>query len=502
MSWFLKTSVVLGMLCWVATGVGRAVEFHPLFSDGAVLQQEREVPVWGKARPGDQVKVTLGKVSAEAQADADGKWMVHLPKMPVGGPFELVAEAAGQRAVSQDVYVGEVWLVSGQSNVGLRLKDATGGARAIEESEDPLLRVFEVPAGSSDEPVELEGGSWVPSSPGRSGSFSAVAYFFAQGLRAELKVPVGVIVSEVGGSQIESWTSRRKTEERFPWTLRSWESTRQSLARQFPDQEEPPSVQRGSIRWGKGTERAFRYFRGPTRIFNAMIYPLFPVSVRAVVWYQGESNQGQAHQYRSRLPAMIEDWREHWGQEEMPFLIVMLPGYGRPDQGFTYELRDAQFETFRKVPHTALAIGVDLGDEREVHPPNKRPLGERLTRLALATQYGKPITPTGPLYREAEFRSGEVVIHFDYAEAGLEVRGEELSGFLIAGDDEKFVPAQARIVGQTVVVSSPDVPNPVAVRYAWTNTPTLTLWSTEGLPAAPFRTDDFTLKTNWDARRR
>jgi sialate O-acetylesterase len=459
-----------------------------------------KAPVWGAAADGTEVTVQIQGKSASATA-TNGKWLVHLPPLTADEGTTLTITGGGQSQVIKDVAVGEVWFCSGQSNMGLLLRDATGGDNAIANSADPHLRYFRTLYRASDDPLPLEGGSWVKSGSETARSFSAVAYFFAKELRSELGVPVGIIVSELGGTTIDAWTSRAILAEETPWVLKSWESTKQSLARNHPDMPTPPNVQYHKGSFTALNDLEIRYFKGPGRLFGGMVYGIAPYAVRGVVWYQGESDQGQAHSYRSRFPKMIRDWRQHWKREDLPFLFVMLPGYGMPTQGYTYELRDAQFHTLRTVPNTGMAIGVDLGDEREVHPPNKLPLALRISRLALSKLYGFRLTPTGPLYRSVTFANGEATVEFDHAESGLAVKGAALHGFLIAGADQVFHPATARIVNeQRVVVRSTEAPQPVAVRYAWTNTPTLTLWTTEGLPAAPFRTDEFPLITNWQRK--
>lgn len=473
---------------------------HRLFHRGAVLQRGVELPIWGEAAEGRTVSVSIQGHTVQTRADG-GRWRLTLPPLREGGPFTLTVSTPGQVIEFEDVLVGEVWLCAGQSNMGFPLRQSVGGPEAVAGSRDERLRFFNVPFVAADEPQPLTDGVWVAASPESAGGFSAVGYHFGRELRQHLDVPVGVVVAQLGGTQIQAWMSGPLLRERFPWLLRSWQSTKLSLARHHAGQPTPPDVQRHTGSFTQLSELELRYFKGTGRLFNGMIAPLAPFAFRGSVWYQGESDQGQAHQYRIWLAALIEDWRRHFEQENLPFLVVMLPGYGRPDQGFTMELRDAQLRVARTTPGTHLAIAVDLGDERNVHPPNKRPVAERLARLARAAVYDEPITPTGPIFRDVTFESGRALIAFDHVGGGLEVHGETLSGFTLAGSDEVFHPATAWIEGDRVVVEAPAVPDPVAVRYAWTNTPRLTLWNAQGLPAAPFRSDDFTLRTHWNARR-
>ena len=474
---------------------------HRLFRSGAVLQQGMPLVIWGEAP--DQAQVTVSIQNHRVQTCAEkGRWKLILPALEPGGPWVLTISTHDQILQFDDILVGEVWLCAGQSNMGFPLKQSHDGAAAIAGANDASLRFFKVPFVAANQPQPLDTGDWIVVTPESAGGLSAVAYHFARVLRQHRQVPVGIIVAQLGGTQIQAWMSTPLLKRQFPWLLKSWENTQQSLAKQYPHLPNPGAVQRHSGSFTKLNDLELRHFKGTGRLFNGMIAPLLPYAIRGVVWYQGESDQGQAWNYRRWLPALIRDWREHFEQPDLPFLIVMLPGFGRADQGFTYELRDAQFHTIRTVPHTYLANAVDLGDEREVHPPQKQLVGERLARLARAEVYGESITPTGPLYRQTIFESSKAIVYFDHLGEGLEQRGPTLSGFMLAGADEVFHPAAATIEGDTVVVHTQAVPNPVAVRYAWTNTPRLTLWSKQGLPAAPFRSDDFVLRTHWDVHRK
>jgi sialate O-acetylesterase len=407
--------------------------------------------------------------------------------------------------------VGEVYVCSGQSNMEFPLAQAANAREALASSKDPMLRLFTVPKAVSDTPVRELTGQWQECGPESAAGFSAVAYFFGRDLRQALKVPVGLIHSSWGGTPAEAWTSRA--------TLENSPALRRILAAhdQAMDQYVPAlTVYRDSLdRYIEAVQQARQAGKAlpkppafpnspenqnsPSVLYNAMIVPLEPYAIRGAIWYQGESNAGRAAEYQTLFPAMIRNWRADWGEGDFPFFFVQLAPFmkiaAEPQDSAWAELREAQRLTTLAVPHTAMAVITDVGEENDIHPRQKEPVGSRLALAARAIANSERIEYSGPSYHGMKVDGDRIVLEFRHVGGGLVARGGELTGFTIAGADRTFVHAQAVIQGDRVIVSSPQVPHPVAVRYGWANYPVVNLLNAAGLPASPFRTDDFPLTT-------
>jgi len=305
-------------------------------------------------------------------------------------------------------------------------------------------------------------GNWSVASPSTVGDFSGVGYFFGRDLQKHLGVPVGLLASNLGGTAAEQWMSKESIEANP----------------ELKDMSKP---------------------QGASMLYNAMIAPLTPYAIKGVIWYQGESNAGRAYQYRTLLPAMIKNWRDTFGQGDFPFLIVQIAPYeaivAEPSDSIWAEVRDAQLHVSQAVPNTALAVITDVGDERDIHPQRKEPVGARLALAARKLGYGDKIESSGPVYKSMTVNGEKVALAFDHVGTGLVAKGGPLTGFTIAGEDKKFYPANAVIEGDAIVVSSDKVAKPVAVRYGWAAYPVVNLWNKEDLPASPFRTDSFPITT-------
>ncbi|MDH7602209.1 MAG: sialate O-acetylesterase [Armatimonadota bacterium] len=448
--------------------LGAAVKPNGLFTDNAVLQQGIQVPIWGTAADGERVTVQFAGQTVSTTAK-DGKWMVRLKPLKAGGPYTL--RISGSNTVElKNIMVGEVWIASGQSNMQWPLAQTLDAERAIASANDPLLRLYTVPRVPAAEPARDVSGSWVECTPETVKDFSAVAYYFARSLRQALNVPVGIIHSSWGGTRVEAWTS-------LP------------VLQSDPDFNESISEIKDY-----GTNQ-----NHPGALYNGMIAPLVPYAIRGAIWYQGESNARQAYRYEKRLTNMITNWRKEWGQGDFPFLMVQLAPFGKvvsePTDSSWAELREAQLMTSLHCPNTAVVVTLDVGDPNDIHPKNKQPVGERLALAARALAYGEKVDYKGPRLKSAVIKGDRVILEFTDTGGGLEAVGGPLTGFAIAGADGKFHNAQATIVGDRVVVSSPEVPNPVAVRYAWADAPIANLFGKNGLPASPFRTDNWPLST-------
>ncbi len=423
------------------------VALPPAFSDHMVLQAGMAAPVFGKAAPGEQVTLELNGQKKTATADKDGKWLVKLEPLQAGGPFELKVTAANTLTI-KDVLVGEVWLASGQSNMRFPLNKTSDAAEALAKADLPQVRYLRVP------------GTWQVCTPRNCGAFSAVAYHFANELHKARKVPVGIIENSVSGAVGQAFMSKQAFEA---------DPELAALVKVHGEQT--------------------------SQLFESLFMPVLPYGIKAPVWYQGEGNRDYPDTYRRLLPALIADWRAHWGQGDFPFLIVQLANYQerRPEpwEGKDCALREAQLKTL-SVPGTALAVTIDLGEAKDVHYPNKRPVGERLALAARAVAYGEKLVYSGPLFQSAAFAGGKATVSFTHRGGGLATRdGGKLSGFLLCGADKKFHRADAVIEGDKVIVSSDKVADPIAVRYAWERNPACNLINKDGLPASPFRSDEF-----------
>lgn len=476
---------------------------NPLFSDGAVLQRGRPVPIWGRASEGEKVTVEFAGQTVSTIAK-DGKWIVRLQPLRASAvPTTLTIRGANTVQI-RNVLVGEVWLCSGQSNMAFFLRNVANAAQAISSANDPQLRLLTVPRGPKDQPQSEVAVEWTECNSQTVSNFSAVGYFFGRDLRAALHVPVGLLSSNVGGTPAEAWTDLR-TLEANPVLKPILEKHAKAVAAFDPVTAEARNKAQGEAHQravaqaaaqGKPAPRAPFPIGNPATsksrpagLYNAMIAPLQPYAIRGVIWYQGEANNSAPSTYQSLLPAMIASWRAAWDQGEFPFLFVQIA----PHVGMKPELREAQLRIWQKTANTAMVVTTDLADAdlKDIHPKRKEPVGNRLALAARALAYGEKIEYSGPVYDSVAIEGGKAVLKFRHLGSGLAVAGgDELMAFTIAGSDKQFVPAEARIVGKTIEVFSTLVPAPVAVRYGWENTPTLAnLINKEGLPATPFRTD-------------
>jgi len=449
----VRKFVLSAVFCFVglsATRTDASVRLHGLFSDGMVLQQGTKVPVWGTAAPGEKITVKFQGQNVSGIAAKTGSWIVNLKDLKPGGPFEMEV-TGGYTITLKDVLVGEVWVCSGQSNMEWPLSATYKSKEAIQKANYPKIRLFKAPKTPQPKPIDdfVAASQWTECNPSTVPNFSAVGYYFGRDLQEARIVPVGLIQSAWGGTAAERWT--------------------------------PTEIfQQDGLKGLKGSD-----------LYNGMIAPLLPFAIKGVIWYQGESNANKAWQYRKLFPAMIKSWRDQWKQGDFPFLFVQLAPWDVPKTATWPELREAQLYTAQTVKNTAQAVITDFGDPKDIHPQHKEPVGARLALAARALAYGEKITFSGPDYEGKKIDGNKVVLSFKHVDKGLTVGGKdkELKGFTIAGADNEFHPAQAKIVGETVVVWSDKVAAPKEVRFGWANHPIVNLFNAAGLPASPFRTD-------------
>lgn len=495
----------------VATGAPSAwadVSLPAIFSDHMVLQGEAAVPVWGWAEPNEQVTVSIAGQTKSATADASGKWMVKLDKLKSGEAATLSVTGKNTLVVN-DVLVGDVWLCAGQSNMLWPVAKCQDFDQEKAAANFPKIRMFCESSGSNPIVQEKCAGKWELCSPETIGKFSATAYFFGREVHQKTRQPVGLITSSVGGTPIEAWTSveaQQTVSELKPlferWKkLATWdlEKAKADYEKQLAKYKEDVAA---AEKDGAPTKKLYtpqqpvapRIDNRPGNLFNAKIAPLIPYAIRGAIWYQGEANAiPGGGLYNITLPLLIKDWRTRWGQGDFPFAWVQLPNYGKPQEKPVEDggwpcIREFMLKTL-SVPNTGMAITIDVG-EVGAHPKNKQAVGQRLALWALAKVYGQNGPSSGPLPAEHEIKGNEIICSFRETDGGLVAKGGELKGFAIAGADKKWVKASARIDGDKVIVSSPEVKEPKAVRYAWAFNPDCNLYNGAGLPASPFRTDD------------
>lgn len=486
--------------CW-GQSAQADVSLSSVISDNMVLQQQVPVRIFGKADPNERVTVAIQGQKKETAANADGKWAVMLQPLKAGGPFTL--HVSGKNTIElKNVLVGEVWVCSGQSNMEFALRGAFEGEKAIASSANPNIRIFLVNKARSDRPLDDVKANWNECGPETVGGSSAVAYYFARDLQKARNVPVGLIETYWGGTPAESWTREEVLNSNavLKPIVDNYVPARARFDKQMADY--PAAVEAAKAQGKRAPNRPnlWRY----SELYNAMIAPLTPYTVKGFLWYQGESNAGQADQYRTLMPALISNWRQDWGSKEMPFFLVQLAPYmalsTEPQDTAWAHLREAQLYTTQVLPKVGMAVITDVGAAGDIHPKHKEPVGQRLALLARNIAYGEKIVANGPLYRSMSVRDGKAALRFGSVgtglkalaveEEGVSVPAGKLVGFTIAGKDGKFYNADAVIEGkETVLVSSPQVPEPVMVRFGWANYPVVNLWNSENLPASPFRTD-------------
>ncbi len=477
------------------------------FSDHMVLQREKPVAVWGWAEAGELVTVSFAGRSKSVSSAPDGMWALELDPLSASAePRKLTVTGRGGRGITiEDVLVGEVWLGSGQSNMEMSVGSANDFDAEKASAHLPLIRYYGEASGPAERPMPEGRGGWQVCTPESVRRFSATLYFFGREVHRELDVPVGLICSASGATQIEYWIPAEaqsfdeKTKANYDSMLRGYTSFDEAkvmaeyeaklaawklAAEQAVEEKKAPPPRPTDV-------LAIRKRKGPPGgLYNGKIFNLIPFSLRGILWYQGESNAGNPDLYHRLLTELVTSWRALW-HEELPFAWVQLPGFTAPGEAWP-RMREAMLKA-TVLPRTGMAVTIDIGDPKNIHPTNKQEVGRRLSLWALGTVYGKHVPATsGPLPVGSSIQGNTMTVAFSQAGGGLKTKdGGSVSGFQIAGADQQWRPAVATIAGDKVVVSSAEVAAPVAVRYAWQDFPECNLYNAAGLPASPFRTDEW-----------
>ncbi|MCA9428884.1 MAG: sialate O-acetylesterase [Candidatus Omnitrophica bacterium] len=500
--------MICGLIAILAIpGAFAEVKLPAIIGSHMVLQTGQENPIWGWASPGEEVTVSIAGQEKSTKADDQGNWKVTLDSIQSESPLTL--KVSGKNTIElKDILVGEVWVCSGQSNMEWTVERSNDAENEIKNADYPKIRLFQAQKAIAGLPQKDTTGEWKLCSPQSIPGFTAVGYFFGRELHKELDVPVGLIQSAWGGTPSESWTTKESLAaneisvpiierwdqviENYPQEIEGYKKQIDEWMKTSGEEEEAGKPVSGAPSVPRDPRANPHRYSG---LYNGMIAPLIPYGIRGAIWYQGESNASRAYQYRTIFPMMIEDWRREWGQGDFPFYFVQLANFREvfeePRDNDWAELREAQTMTL-DLPNTGMAVIIDIGEAGDIHPRNKQDVGKRLALNAFAQIHGKDVTYSGPMFKSMKIEGGKATLSFDHVDGGLMAKsGGELKGFAIAGADKKFVWANAKIEGDKVVVSSDEVKEPVAVRYAWDTNPVANLFNKAGLPASPFRTDDW-----------
>lgn len=510
--------LVLGFLILIPAPTLGDVKVAGIFGDGMVIQRDVDFRIWGWADPGEKVTVNLDKqlLDVRMTQEADGSWVALIPRQKAG-PIDDIIIKGNNNIVIKDVVAGEVWVCSGQSNMKYAMKAEMHAAAELPQAAAPQIRLFTISHPALPAPASDVKGKWETCSPESAANFSAVAYYFGRRLQSELNVPIGLINASEGWTPAEAWMSREalsnipeiKRDVLDPWDHAdriypeakalyeqrkiAWEEMKKGNADKSPLKEPQGPFDPG-------------FMHRPSGFWNSEIAPITRLSLAGVIWYQGETNVGRAEQYARLFPALIDGWRKAFGRDDLPFLFVEIapvsppatqPGGSQWHEVGTSpwaELRESQ-RAAMKLPRVAMAPTLDLGYTLDVHPINKRDVGERLAKAALTVVYDRPQRYSGPVYQSSQIEGDAVRIRFENIEGGLQFRGGGPEGFAICGEDKKWVFAPATLDGNEVVVRHNNIKDPKAVRYAWSDYPVANLFDGSGHPVGSFRTDDWPLFT-------
>jgi sialate O-acetylesterase len=505
---YLKKILLLLLILGAALPGKAQVKLPALVGDNMVLQQNSKVNLWGWASPNEKINIKLGWQDSivEISAKPDGTWKTTI-NTPQGSQktYTITIEATN-KIILQNILIGEVWICSGQSNMFFPVGKEEGTWKTgvvnyeeeIKNATYPNIRIFTVLTKASQKPLDDVTGSWATCSPSSVKTFSAVAYFFGRDLYQNLKIPIGLISSSWGGTKAEAWTSQNVLEENPDFlSILETDAKNEKL---YQEKLENYYLNLKKERIANNNDLTKSELKKPKKeenktsyvLYNAMLHPLVNYTIKGAIWYQGESNAEQAYLYRSLFPAMVKNWRSDWNQGDFPFYYVQIT----PHKGQNPDIREAQLFSLKNIPNSGMVVTTDVGNATNIHPIDKQTVGHRLALIARAKTYNEnKLVYSGPIYNQMKIKKDRIQLFFDYADSGLMKKGDSLKEFEIAGEDKVFYPADAKIDGKTIIVSSSKVKNPVAIRFAWKAIPEPNLFNKENLPASPFRTDDWNDKT-------
>jgi len=501
-------AIVLGLS--LGSAAVADIRLPHVIGDHMVLQRDRPLAIWGLADGGERVVVEFAGERQTARANARGEWSVTLPPVEAGGPHTMTIQGKNTITLT-DILVGEVWIGSGQSNMQWSVSASANAGAEIPAAAFPKIRLFLVPNVLSGIPNRDVNANWKECTPASIPPFSAVLYYFGRHLHRELDIPIGLIASAWGGSRIEPWIPPAGFAgvDRLSDIAGEIRTTQVAYLEGIAEKVRGEAGSRPDlVAWLRSAVGAARKdalvppapessfpahplagWASPTSMFNAMIHPLVPFTVRGAIWYQGESNLAEGMLYACKMRALVEGWRKVWGNDELSFYWAQLAPFdygGDPER--LPRIWEAQREAM-SIPRTGMAVITDIGNLSDIHPRNKQEVGRRLALWALAKDYGRTLVHSGPIYRSMAIDGGRIRVTFDHVESGLQSRdGQALTGFEVAGEDGAFAPARAGLDGACVVVESESVKEPTMVRFAWHQRAEPNLQNKEGLPACPFRT--------------
>lgn len=493
----LKITYQTLALCVLLQSFASAKLIMPVtFGDGMVLQRDTAVKIFGEASEGASITVRLNGAEKKASAH-HGRWQLELDAMPAGGPYKLIVSGDGEEIIYQDVMLGEVWLAGGQSNMAFALQSLIDFETLLPDKENPQLRFIQIPV-TEFGAIKRDGLEWKIADANTVRGFSAVAYFFAAELQKRLGVTVGIIGSYRGGTWNENWMTPESIKQTPELSYlfekydkeyaafedeAAYEAAYQKYLVDLEEWKKKGGWSHGMVPFAPTGPKAYQR---PSGLYDCMIKPLQPYTIKGVIWYQGEGNSGRYEQFRTLFPAFVEGWRKTWGQADLPFYFVQLPPYKAASWP---HFRQAQLDCSQQIPNCGMVVSEGCGDLEDIHPRVKKPIGDRLAIAVLAEEYGQQHLPYGPVFESVEFRDGKAGLRFRYAEGGLELSAKPDGAFEVAGVDKVFVSADVELKGPALLLWNDAVTDPQYVRYAYSPYPNMVLFNKEGLPASPFTTE-------------
>ncbi len=485
------------IVCFLMQSCASARIIMPvLFHDSMVLQQKVPVKIFGDASAGASITVDFCGVKKTTTA-LNGEWVITLDAMPAGGPYELMITGDGEEIVYRDIMLGEVWLASGQSNMAFQVQSLIDFEQFLPEKEDPQLRFIQIPVTEFGD-INRNGLAWQKFDPKSVKEFSAVAYFFATELQKRLGVTVGVIGSYRGATWNENWMTPEsiKNESVIKYLFEDYEKAyakfEDEAAYEAAYQQYLVDLKAWEAKggWSHGVvpfaPLGPKAYQRPSGLYNCMIKPLQPYNIKGCIWYQGEGNAGRHEEFRTLFPAFVQGWRKAWRQPDMPFYFVQLPPYRAASWP---HFRQAQLDCAKMINHCGMIVSQGCGNEEDIHPRVKKPIGDRLAIAVSAEVYGQRHIPYGPMFESVALEAGKAFVKFDYSGSGLMLSAPDKGSFEIAGDDGVFKRAEVALADDELILWCDDIEHPKFVRYAYKPNPDMILFNKEGLPASPFTSE-------------